>query len=111
MNDQPPQLIDPSIVIQNNQNLCTEDDVGKLAVLLARESFFGENILLQSTIKGKGKKGNSALEGSKLSSLVSTIHGTAVFQGMSREDFSNNIKPKIVKAIQHHCKYLRTKKQ
>ena len=111
VNDQPPQLIDPSIVIQNNQNLCTEDDVGKLAVLLARESFFGENILLQSTIKGKGKKGNSALEGSKLSSLVSTIHGTAVFQGMSREDFSNNIKPKIVKAIQHHCKYLRTKKQ
>ena len=56
VNDQPPQLINPSIVIQNNQNLCTEDDVGKLAVLLARESFLEKIYYFSLLSKARAKR-------------------------------------------------------
>jgi len=38
------QLIDPSIVIKKNSHLCNNEDVGRLAVTLAMEAFFGESV-------------------------------------------------------------------
>ena len=39
---QPTHLKDPHVVLQNNPKLCTKGNIGRLAVKLARESFFGE---------------------------------------------------------------------
>jgi len=105
------QLIDPSIVIKKNSHLCNDEDVGRLAVTLAREAFFGESVLLQSTVTGKKDKKTKkpALDNTKLSSLLSAIHADPAFSQMSKEDFSSKIKPKIMTAIAHHCKYLRKK--
>ena len=79
----------------------------KLAVLLANESFFGANVLQQSTVTGKGK--SKALDSAKMSSLLSVIHASPAFCKMSKEEFSSKVKSKVIKAIAHHCKYLRIK--
>jgi len=106
------KLIDPSIVIKNNPHLYNEDNVGRLAVTLAREAFFGETVSTESTVTGKKDKSSNkpALDHSKLSSLLSAIHANPAFSQMSKETFSTLIKPKIMTAIRHHCKYLRQKK-
>ena len=105
------QLIDPSVVIKNNPHLCNNEDVGRLAVTLARKAFFEETVLLQSTVTGKkGKNTNKpALDNNKLSSLLSAIHADPAFGQMSKEVFSTTVKPKVMTAIAHHCKYLRKK--
>lgn len=98
-------LADPAVVIYNNSRLCNTKEVGKLAIALAREAYFGDEVLRQSTIHGKGN--SKALDSAKLSSLLSVIHANSAFSKMSKEEFSRVVKPKILSSLQHHCKYLR----
>lgn len=97
-------LADPSVVIYNNSRLCNVKEVGKLAIALARDAYFGDEVLSQSTIHGKGN--SRVLDNSKLSSLLSVIHANSAFSKMSKEEFSNIVKPKVFSSLQHHCKYL-----
>lgn len=98
-------LADPAVVIYNNSRLCNTKEVGKLAIALARDAYFGDELLSQSTLHGKGN--SRALDSSKLSSLLSLIHANPAFSKMSKEEFSQIVKPKIMSSLQHHCKYLR----
>ena len=101
-------LADPAVVIYNNSRLCNTKEVGKLAIALARDAYFGDELLRHSTIQGKGKY--KALDSAKLSSLLSVIHANSAFSKMSKEEFSRMVKLKILSSLQHHCKYLRGKK-
>lgn len=102
-------LVDPKLIIKNNSHFCNVNDVGKLANILARDSYFGINILCKSTLGGKG--GQQALDSAKISSLLSVIHNDAAFSELSKEEFSKLIKPKVLGAIRHQCKYWRAKKK
>ena len=84
------QLIDPSIIIQSNAHLCSIKEVGKLAVLLAKESFFGANVLQQSTVTGKGK--SKALDSAKMSSFLSIIRTCqpSILQDVKRRIFERS---------------------
>jgi len=95
-------LIDPNIIIQQNRTLCEMSRVGRLALLLARWSYFGDDILAVSTLKGKGHY--SALDQEKLRGIVSFIHAQEPFRRMSVEDFHRRVQPKILRAIGDHCK-------
>ena len=46
------EFVDPKIVIQKNSHYCNVNDVGKIAAALARDSFFGVDILRKSTLSG-----------------------------------------------------------
>lgn len=51
------KLQPPSLIINNNAHLVgKEGKVGTLALLLARESFFGEDVMAQCTTQGHGDK-------------------------------------------------------
>ena len=45
-----------SVIIKNNSHLAKEGTIGTLAQLLARESFFGEDVMVQCTAQGYGDK-------------------------------------------------------
>ena len=49
---QPTHLKDPHVVLQNNPKLCTKGNIRRLAVKLARESFFGEEVMEKCTVHG-----------------------------------------------------------
>jgi len=102
-------LANPAVVMYNNRRWCNEKDVGKLAVVLARDAYFGEEVLSKCTPKGRNTKGTSknALDANKLSMLLSTIHADPAFSKLTKEEFSKQVKPKIITAIGHRCKYLR----
>ena len=76
-------------------------NVGRFGVLLARCSFFGDDVLQVSTLKGKGNR--RGLDPHKLESLLSEIHKRA-FQDMSREEFSSNVQPKIERSLRDYLK-------
>ena len=62
------------------------NNVGRLGVLLARYSFFGDGILHESTLKGKGKR--PALDPTILNSLMVTVHSkhpiSLLFKGIPK---------------------------
>lgn len=95
-------LIDPRTVIQQNRTLCDLSRVGRLGVLLARWSYFGDDILAVSTLKGKGHY--SALNQEKLRGIVSFIYAQEPFRHMSVEEFHNSVEPKTLRTIGDHCK-------
>ena len=76
-------------------------NVGRFGVLLARCSFFGDDILQVSTLKGKGNR--RGLDPYKLESLLSEIHKRA-FAEMSRDEFSYKIQPKVERALRDYLK-------
>ena len=63
----------PSDVLNVNRKY-EQRDIGKLGRLLAREAFFGDNILRQSTICGDKKRGLMKLDPVKMSLLLGTLH-------------------------------------
>ena len=76
-------------------------NVGRFGVLLARCSFFGDDVLQVSTLKGKGNR--RGLDPHKLESLLSEIHKRA-FSEMSRDEFSYKIQPKVERALRDYLK-------
>ena len=64
-------LADLAVVIYNNSRLCNTKEVGKIAIALAHDVYFGDEVLCQSTIHGKGN--SKALDNTKLSSLLLNV--------------------------------------
>ena len=85
-----------------------ESNVARLGVLLARCCFFGDDVLQQSTLKGKGSC--RALEPHKLELLLSEIHKKA-FAHISRDEFGIKIQPKIERALRDYLKPSRLSKK
>ena len=68
-------LMDPNLVLRPLK--VGYDNVGRVGVVLARFSFFGDDVLQVSTLKGKGSK--LALNAHKLEALYSFMHNREPF--------------------------------
>ena len=78
------------------------DTIGKIAVALARYSFFGDDVLQVSTLKGKGSK--RALDAHKLEALHSFLHSVQPFSNLRKNEFNLLVKGKIDGALKDHLK-------
>ena len=72
-------------------------NVGRLAVFLARYSFFGDDVLRESTLKGKGNR--PGLNNNVIESLVATVNNQYPFSLMSVNEFCQTVRPKIERAL------------
>ena len=68
-------------------------------ILLTRCSFFGDDVLQVSTLKGKGSR---PLDTHKLEALRSTIHNQLPL--MSKEEFGAFVRPKVECALRDYLK-------
>lgn len=84
-------------------------DIGKLGRLLAREAFFGDDVLRQSTVCGDKKRGLLKLDPVKMSLLLGTLHRHPSFCTLLQEEFNDLVQNKVVPSISHICKELRKK--
>ena len=91
-------------VMEENKSLWTLSSVGKLAIRLARQSFFGDSVLMSSTVTGKDRP---ALDPVKMASLYDIIQKN-VFKSTSVHEFEKNIIPRINSAVAGICKRLRS---
>ena len=78
-------------------------DIGKLAIALAKYTYFGSSVMAQSTVTGRG--GTTPLDPVKLQHLRSNIR--AIFPLMDDADF-NKIWDKCKYSIAGCCKTLRS---
>lgn len=78
-------------------------NVGRLGVLLARCSYFSDDILQSASLKGKGRGNRPGLDPQKLNSLFTDIHCQA-FRNMTPEDFGAKIKPRIEQSLRDYLK-------
>ena len=91
-------------VMEENKSLWTLSGVGKLTIRLARRSFFGDSVLMSSTVTGKDRP---ALDPAKMASLYDIIQKN-VFKSTSVHEFEKNIIPRINSAVAGICKRLRS---
>ena len=94
--------------MEENKDLWKPNKIGKLAICLAREAYFGDTILMASTVTGKDDR--PALDDAKLKLLYTKIH-EKVFESTSLTYFMKQIVPSINKAIAGLCKRLRSSTQ
>ena len=66
----PDMLKSADTVMEENRSLWTLSSVGKLAICLARQSFFGDSVLMSSTVT---RKDRPALDPAKMASLYGVI--------------------------------------
>lgn len=83
-------------------------NVGRLAVLLARCSYFGDDVLQVSTLRGKGNR--RGLDPHKLKSLLTEVHRKA-FPLLTQEDFMAKVQTKIEQALRDYLKPSRAVKK
>ena len=69
----------------------------RLGVLLARYTFFGDELLQESSLKGKGKR--PGLDPNVLDSLMLTVHSKHPFSILTLADFCKKIQPKIERSL------------
>ena len=100
----PNMLKSADTVMEENKSLWTLSSVGKLAIRLARQSFFGDSVLMSSTVTGKDRP---ALDPAKMASLYDIIQKN-VFKSTSVHEFEKNIIPRINSAVAGICKRLRS---
>ena len=90
----------PDIVINAFSKKYTTLDssnVGRLGVLLAHYCFFGDRVLQESTLKGKGKR--PPLDTKTYECLISCIHSTHPYSLMNKVEFRDKIRPKVQRAL------------
>ena len=87
-------LKDPQTVLKKYPEYANIADMGKLACVLARQCFFGDDVLKNSTVHGKSPR-FQALNPQKLSALMATIHELPEFRDKSRQEFSLLCTPRI----------------
>ena len=73
------------------------NNVGRLGVLLARYTYFGDELLHDCTLKGKGNR--PGLDPNVIDSLMSTIHNRHPFSLMSAAEFRAKVQPKVKRAL------------
>lgn len=79
------------------KNTLDINNVGRLGVLLARYTYFGDKLLHDCTLKGKGKR--PGLDPNKLESLILAIHNTHPFSLLNVSDFRKKVQPKIQRSL------------
>jgi len=84
-----------AVMEENNKSLWKPATVGKLAIRLARQAYFGDSVLMASTVT---KNGKPALDNKKLNLLYGNIHNN-VFKSTSADYFNKHIVPIINRAI------------
>ena len=72
--------------MEENKYLWKPATVGKLAIRLARRAYFGDSVLMASTVTGNGKP---ALDDKKLNLLYGDVHNN-VFKSTSAECFNKH---------------------
>ena len=82
----------------------TLSSVGKLAIRLVRQLFFGDPVLMSSIVTGKDRP---ALDPVKMASLYDNIQKNA-FKSTLVHEFEKNVIPRINNAIAGICKRLRS---
>ncbi len=95
-------LKDPQLIVKKYADLANVVDMGKLACVLARQSYFGDDVLKLSTLYGKSAQYN-ALNPQKLAALLATIHGLPEF----KQEFNLLCMPKINSSLSRLCTNLR----
>ena len=90
-------------ILAQNKDLWKEEHVTKLANKLARYSYFGDAVLLQSTLTGRE---GVALDDTKIQALIQDIQRVACYS-MTQTEFDEKIKPKIREGISNLCRRLR----
>ena len=96
-------LVDPNIALKEFASNVGSDTVGRVGVFLARYSFFGDDILRVSTLKGKGKK-HQALNPHKIEAMNAFIHQLKAFKNLSKEEFDIKVRTKVESALKDHLK-------
>uniref|UniRef100_A0A1X7TFP8 BEN domain-containing protein n=1 Tax=Amphimedon queenslandica TaxID=400682 RepID=A0A1X7TFP8_AMPQE len=99
-------LLDPDEVIANYPKLRTISNIGRLAVRLASESYFGKDLLKRSTVYGL--KGNASLPGNKVRALKKKLCNLYRQYVDTPAEFEP-VWMKCVNAINHHASGLRKK--
>ena len=94
----------PTEILEANRRFWNLAGAGKLAICLARQSYFGDAVLRVSTIKGKDR---AKLDERKMASLRSIVHKVA-FPSKTWDQFRAEIMPKIDQAIAGVCKRARS---
>ena len=101
------RLQPPEVILAKYQNLHKEDKLGTLAVKLARESFFGENIMAESTVYGaRGKKQFPSEKVVQLKHLLFQLCPQYKYHPHQFEPIWN----KCCDAINHACSKVRNKR-
>ena len=95
-------LKDAQLVVKKYATFANVADMGKLACMLARQSFFGDDVLKISTMHGKSAQ-YQALDRQKLSALLATIHELPEFCEKSKQEFSLLYMPKINSSLSRLC--------
>ena len=90
------------VVVRKYADLANVADMGKLACMLARQSYFGDDVLKLSTVHGK----SAALNPQKFSALLATIHELPDFREKSKQEFSLLYIPKITSSLSRLCENL-----
>ena len=97
-------LIDPNVVLEGLSTVnIGYDSVGRIGVSLARFSFFGDDVLRISTLKGKGKR-HVGLSPHKLEAMYSFLHQLDPFRSLNKKDFDLNVKNRVETALKDHLK-------
>ena len=87
-------------------NLCMPTDVRSSTKKLASESFFGDDVLLQSTVTGKA--GQHPLDEHKLQTLQTVVRNK-VYPELTVDRFREVVWPNMKVALGELCKGLRRK--
>ena len=96
-------LLDPTEVIKRLSMNVNFDTVGRLGVSLARQAYFGDDVLRVSTLKGKSKQ-HAALNPHKLEAMLTFIHRLDQFKHLPPEEFDVKIRAKVEQALKDHLK-------
>ena len=99
-------LKDPAVVVKRYANLANVADMGKLACMLARQSFFGDDVLKVSTLHGKSAQ-FQAMNRQKMLALFATIHELPEFREKTKQEFSLLYMPKMNSSLSRLCTNLR----
>lgn len=94
-------------VMHNNPDLCCAANVSKLACKLAQEAFFGNQVLMCSTVTGKV---GAALDQQKMD-MLQTVLRTKIFPDMTIDNFRDTIWCQCKNSIAALCKRLRKKQK
>ena len=94
-------------VMHKHPDLCNPTNVSKLDTKLAQESFFGNQVLVLSSVTGKV---GTQLHEQKLETLQ-TVLRTKFFPDMPIDRFREAIWPQCKNSIAALCKHIRKKQQ
>ena len=97
----------PGEVLKTYQRYCNQKDIGKVAIALAKLTYFGRQEMSECTITGHNRS-TQQFSSSKLASLKQDIR--SVFPSITDDEvFDKTVWKKCTESIAGACKHLRSK--